>query len=63
MHSKTSLSQSAKLYDTSSYQHLSLIIIIIIIIIIIANRVTVVVVVVHRLNEYSNFTASKVLHL
>ena len=42
MHSKTSLSQSAKLYDTSSYQHLSLIIIIIII----ANRVTVVVVVV-----------------
>jgi len=43
MHSKTSLSQSAKLYDTSSYQHLSLIIIIIIII---ANRVTVVVVVV-----------------
>jgi len=44
MHSKTSLSQSAKLYDTSSYQHLSLIIIIIIIII--ANRVTVVVVVV-----------------
>lgn len=58
MHSKTSLSQSAKLYDTSSYQHLSLIIIIII-----ANRVTVVVVVVHRLNEYSNLTASKVLHL